>query len=93
MIPLQVDPQSLRTLSATCVDAASELVGSGAPGVSGGSFQPSTAAVLAADADICAAAQRLAARMGATAEKLATTAADFEGQDETSALSIRAVAL
>ena len=83
--------QSLRALSATCGDTASELAASGASTVSSRSFQPSAAAVDAMDSCLSAVAMVLAGRMAGTAQKLSAAATDFENQDDGSAAQIRAV--
>jgi hypothetical protein len=90
MASVEVDALGLSALAGHCEQQAARLAAIVAPSVSAGGFQPSSAAVEAAHADVAAASARLTARMQSTATAATSAAFEYISTDTSAAEAIAA---
>jgi len=91
MTLLDVTPAGLDTLAGNCGIWAGEVAVTATPEVPIAIGHASAAAVAAIHTRVRVSAEALAARMGATAEKLTNTAVTFSAEDEQSASRISGI--
>lgn len=91
MASIEVDSLGLLNLAGRCEAQAARLTPTTTRAASGGSFQPSVAAVQAAHSDVAALGARLVARMQSTATAASTAAVAYATTDTDSAADIASV--
>jgi hypothetical protein len=91
MASIEVDTRGLSALAGYCERQAARLAAINSPPSSGGSFQPSVAAVEVAHTDVAAAGTRLTARIQSTATAAWAAASEYDKTDTSAADEIVAV--